>query len=493
MESKNQFYVYQDMKARTNGEIYIGVVGPVRTGKSTFIKRFMDMLVLPNMTDEPAKERTRDEMPQSAAGKTIMTTEPKFIPKDAAAIRLAKDMEVSVRLIDCVGYMVDGAAGHEENGEERMVKTPWFDYEIPFTKAAEIGTRKVITEHATIGIVVTTDASFGEIPREGYIKAEEQTINELKQLGKPFAIVLNSAKPYAQETGQLAQALQNQYGVSVCAVNCEQLKKEDITEIMRMVLSEFPVSRVEFHTPKWMEMLPVTHPMKAEALDMARKTMETCTRMKDVQTLPCAENAYIHEMDIKEKNLSDGVVKISFHVKDKYYYQILSEITGLPINGEYQLIQMIKDMAATRNTYSKVEQAMEAVKTKGYGIVTPPQKEITLEEPEMIKSGNKFGIKIKAIAPSIHLIQTDIMTEIAPIVGTEEQAEDMITFIKNNAQESETGIWDTNIFGKSISQIVEEGIQTKVTRLSEATQSKMKDTLQKITNESSRGVICIIL
>ena len=260
-----------------------------------------------------------------------------------------------------------------------------------------------------------------------------------------------------------------------------------------MVLSEFPVSRVEFHTPKWMEMLPVTHPMKAEALDMARKTMETCTRMKDVQTLPCAENAYIHEMDIKEKNLSDGVVKISFQIKNKYYYQILSEITGLPINGEYQLIQMIKDMAATRNTYSKVEQAMEAVKTKGYGIVTPPQKEITLEEPEMIKSGNKFGIKIKAIAPSIHLIQTDIMTEIAPIVGTEEQAEDMITFIKNNAQESETGIWDTNIFGKSISQIVEEGIQTKVTRLSEATQSKMKDTLQKITNESSRGVICIIL
>lgn len=493
MERKNQFYVYKDMKARTNGEIYIGVVGPVRTGKSTFIKRFMDMLVLPNMTDEPAKERTKDELPQSAAGKTIMTTEPKFIPKDAAVISLTKDMEVAVRLIDCVGYMVEGAAGHEENGEERMVKTPWFDYEIPFTKAAEIGTKKVITEHATIGVVITTDGSFGEIPREGYIKAEEQTIEELKQLGKPFTIVLNSARPYAQETKQLAETLESRYGVSVCPVNCEQLKKEDITNIMQMVLSEFPITRVEFHTPKWMEMLPVSHPIKAEALEMARKMMETCERMKDVNALPCSENTYIHEMEIRQKNLSDGVVNVYFQIKDKFYYQVLSEITGLAIGGEYQLIQMIKDMAAARTAYTKVENAMEAVKAKGYGIVTPPQEEITLEEPEIIKSGNKFGVKIKATAPSIHFIRTNILTEIAPIVGSEEQAEDMISFIKSNARESKEGIWETNIFGKTISQIVDEGIQTKVAKLSEATQSKMQDTLQKITNESSRGVICIIL
>jgi stage IV sporulation protein A len=484
--------VYADMKARTNGEMYIGVVGPVRTGKSTFIKRCMDLFVLPNMTDLPAKERTKDELPQSAAGKTIMTTEPKFIPKDAATLQLG-DMEIQVRFVDCVGYMVNGAAGHEENGEARMVKTPWFDYEIPFSKAAEIGTKKVITDHATIGIVLTTDGSFGELKREDFFPGEQQTIEQLKALGKPFTIVLNTARPYGAETKALAKSLEEAYGVGVCIANCEQLKKEDITHIFQSVLAEFPVVKMEFYTPKWIEMLTLEHPVKAEVLKLAKQMLGSCEKMKDVTLPSVAENRYVHEIKIEEKSLSDGIVRVTFLVKEKFYYEMLSDLTGLPISGEYELVKLLKDMAETKQSYSDVAKAMNGVKETGYGIVTPQQNEITLEEPQLIKSGNKYGVKIKATAPSIHFIKTDILTEIAPIVGSEEQAQDMIAFINENAAKDPEGIWDTNIFGKTISQIVEEGIQTKVENLSAATQQKMKDTLQKITNESSRGVICIIL
>jgi len=493
MDISNEFNVYKDIQARTNGEIYIGVVGPVRTGKSTFIKRFMDLLVIPYIEDVHSKERARDELPQSAAGKTIMTTEPKFIPNEAAVINLAKDTSVAIRLIDCVGYMVKGASGHEENGEERLVKTPWFDYEIPFTKAAEIGTKKVINEHSTIGIVVTTDGSFGDIERSGYVEAEEQTINELRGLGKPFIVLLNSSKPLAAETIELAGEINNKYGVSVLPINCEQLKKDDIFTIMKSILKEFPISKIEFYSPKWVEMLNMNHPIKMEIIEKAKEIISNFNQIKDVADITNEESTYIKDININKKDLSSGTIEMYIDIDQKYYYEVLSELTGAEIGSEYQLINIIKELSLLKNEYSKVCFAMESVKNKGYGIVTPEKEEIVLEEPEVIKSGNKYGVKIKALAPSTHFIRTNVLTEIAPIVGSEEQARDLIEFIKENGKDPEKGIWDTNIFGKTIEQIVDEGIKTKIAKLSEETQVKMQDTLQKITNESSRGVICIII
>lgn len=489
-----KYDLYYDIKNRTKGMLYLGVVGPVRTGKSTFIKRFMDLMVLPNMEDEHEKERTTDEMPQSAAGKTIMTTEPKFIPNEAAKIKLADDLQVEVRMIDCVGFMVEGASGHIENEEERMVKTPWFDYEIPFTKAAEIGTEKVIREHSTVGIVVTTDGSFGELERETYLPAEEKTVQELKQISKPFIILLNTNKPYSKETEELAANLQEKYKVTVCPVNCEQLKQEDVHRILESVLFEFPISQLNFHLPKWVEMLEKEHWLKADIIQNARTIMNRIEDMKDVkkENLSC-DSEYLKDIKIQNRSLSDGMVDFEIQVDDSYYYGILSDLAGIPIEGEYQLIHTLKSLAAMKKEYEKVQSAIESVRYKGYGVVTPNRDEITLEAPEVIKNGNKYGVKIRAEAPSIHMIQANVLTEIAPIVGSEEQAEDLIRFIKENSQESENGIWDTNIFGKSIEQIVEDGIATKLSRISDETQSKMQDTMKKITNESKGGVICIII
>lgn len=491
MENYN---LYKDIASRTNGEIYIGVVGPVRTGKSTFIKRFMDILVLPDMADEAARSRTRDELPQSAAGKTIMTTEPKFIPKDAAVIPVNENSEIKLRLIDCVGYMTNGAAGHMENDSERMVKTPWFDSEIPFTKAAEIGTYKVIHEHSNIGFVITTDGSFGEIKRENYEKPEEQTIEQLKQLGKPFVVLLNSAKPYSEEAKQIAQNIAKKNNVTVFPVNCEQLKKDDILNILNTVLNEFPISEIDFYLPKWVEMLGNGHWLKKEIIQTIRNIQPELLRMKDVKNeVFNSDCKYIKELRVEEKDLSTGCVKVLVSLMEEYYYQVLSELTGTDIPDEYRLIKSLKDFSSLKNGYSKVQTAMADVHSRGYGVVTPQRSEIRLAEPELIKNGSKYGVKIKAEAPSIHMIKADILTEIAPIVGSEEQAKDLINFIKDNSQNKEDGIWDTNIFGKSIEQIVDDGIQTKISKLSNETQEKMQDTLQKITNDSNGGVICIII
>ena len=490
----DRYNVYKDIEARTGGEIYLGVVGPVRTGKATFIKRFMEQLVLPGMEDEHQKNRTRDELPQSAAGKTIMTTEPKFIPKEAATIKLGEEIEAKIRLIDCVGFMVDGATGHVENDRERLVKTPWYEEEIPFTRAAEIGTRKVIKDHSTIGLVITTDGSFGDLKREAYIKPEETAINELKAIGKPFLVLLNSDRPYSEETKNLASKMQEQYGVSVMPVNCEQLKAEDINQILERVLKEFPVTEVDFFIPKWMEILPSTHWLKEQVVKTVRDLMGKIRQMKDVPSdFSDGSDPVIRSMKVEQMDMSDGSVSVQVAMEDGYYYQTLSDFAGIAIEDEYQLMQKLKDLAAMKNEYDKVLNAMNQVRMKGYGVVTPDKSEIVLDEPMVIKHGNKYGVKMRAEAPSINLIKAHIQTEIAPIVGSEQQAEDLIAYMKENARKEENGIWDTNIFGKSIEQIVEDGIQAKISQMTEDCQIKLQDALQKIINDSNGGMICIII
>lgn len=489
----DSFQVYRDMKARTNGEIYIGVVGPVRTGKSTFIKRFMDLLVLPNMTDEHARERTKDELPQSASGTTVMTTEPKFVPKEAAVVRFSDDVDAKVRLIDCVGFMVDGASGHMENGGERQVKTPWFEYEIPFTKAAEIGTEKVIRDHATIGFVITTDGSITDLPRENYIEPEEKTVCELKAIGKPFIILLNCKKPYADEAKTLAGELQQKYGVRTVPVNCEQMKPEDIHEVMRQVLYEFPVTEVEFYIPKWVEMLSRDHRIKKDLLDQVRGFMDGISDIRSVVAAePETDSGYIEGMAVEKVDMDTGIVRVQVQYEEKYYYEVLSELTGTDIRGEYELITMIRELSSMRRELSAIKDAFTNVKMKGYGVVTPAKEEIRLDEPEIIKQGSRFGVKIHSEAPSIHMIRANIETEIAPIVGTEQQAQDLAAYIKKESETPE-GVWGTNIFGKTVEELVMDGMRSKIAMIGDESQVKLQDSMQKIVNDTNGGLVCIII
>lgn len=473
----------------------MGVVGPVRTGKSTFIKRFMDVMVLPHLTEKNGLTMTRDELPQSASGKTIMTTEPKFIPKDAVGIRLSADVEVKIRLVDCVGYMVDGATGHMEDEKERQVKTPWYPTAIPFTQAADIGTNKVIQDHATIGIVVTTDGSIGEIPRENFCQAEQKTIEELKAIGKPFVVLVNSKHPYDEKTVEIAESIRQEHEVATLPVNCEQLREEDIYRIMESVLYEFPVSEVHFLIPKWVEMLKRDHKIKQSLIGVVKELLD---QLPDIRHATKEWNPmdyecpYIERIKIEDISMSTGLVKVRIDVKEAYYYELLSEVTGSAIPGEFELIQTLKEWSKRKNEFDEVGTAMEQVRLKGYGVVTPSKAEIEIEEPTIIKQGNKFGVKIHSIAPSIHFIRANIETEIAPIVGSEKQAEDLVHYIKENAN-TEEGMWNTNIFGKSIETLVEEGIRSKITMLTEESQAKLQDTMQKIVNDSNGGMVCIII
>ncbi len=493
MDALHTHNLYKDIQLRTGGEIYLGVVGPVRTGKSTFIKRFMDQMVLPYMTEEHEKVRAQDELPQSSGGKTITTTEPKFIPKEAAKITLGEDIDVKVRLIDCVGYMVEGASGHMEDEAERMVKTPWSAEEIPFTKAAEIGTRKVINDHSTIGIVITCDGSFGEIPRENYIPAEERTIQELKKIHKPFIVLVNSQKPHSEETMKLAESLANKYQVSAMTVNCEQLKKEDIHQVLERILYEFPLTMIEFYMPKWVEMLPNQHRMKADIIQQVKELMGRIGCIKDVTGGTIAlESDYIRKCKIDGIDMATGCVSVTMDVDDSYYYEMLSDLIGESVNSEYQLLNVLREMAQMKKEYVKVLHAVEAVRCKGYGVVTPDREEIVLDKPEVIRHGNKFGVKIKAESPSIHMIRANIETEISPIVGTEQQAQDLIRYI-SDAGTSGDGIWETNIFGKTVEQLVNDGITGKIAMIGEESQVKLQETMQKIVNDSNGGMVCIII
>ncbi len=489
----DSFQVYRDMRARTNGEIYIGVVGPVRTGKSTFIKRFMDLLVIPNMSDAHARERTKDELPQSASGTTIMTTEPKFVPKEAAPVKLSEDIEVKVRLIDCVGFMVEGASGHTENNAERQVKTPWFEYEIPFTKAAEIGTRKVIHDHATIGFVVTTDGSVTDLPRENYVAAEEKTVKELKSIGKPFIILLNCRKPYGEEAEALKKQMEEKYGVPVFPVNCEQLKNEDINEIMRQVLFEFPVTEVEFYIPKWVEMLSRDHAIKKDLVENIRNLMDGIDDIRSVSSMePQTDSPYIEQTGVEKVEMDTGKVSVRIRFAQKYYYEVLSELTGTQIRGEYELIATMKELAAMKEEFGQIKDAFADVKMKGYGVVSPKKEEIHLDEPVIIKQGSKYGVKIRSEAPSIHMIRANIETEIAPIVGSEQQAEDLVEYIRKESGTPE-GVWGTNIFGKSVEELVMDGMRSKINMINDESQMKLQDSMQKIVNDTNGGLVCIII
>ncbi len=491
--ANKEFDLYKDIRDRTGGEIYIGVIGPVRTGKSTLIKRMMDLLVLPNLPDSPEKERIMDELPQSGSGRTITTTEPKFLPKEAFELNLSEDVQLKVRLIDCVGYMVDGAAGHMEDEQPRMVKTPWSEEKIPFVKAAELGTRKVMQDHSTIGIMVTCDGSFSDMPRENYIEAEARTVTEMKKLGKPFIIVLNSSRPYGEEAGKLSRTMEEQYQVPVLPLNCEQLRKEDIYQMFEHILKEFPITDVEFYMPKWVEMLSDESKIKKDLLEQAKKLMQKIHRVQDITPENMQmESPYICRCSLEQLNLSNGKVRMVLDIDEKYYYEILSKMTGEDIVGEYELMSLIRELSQMKKEYAKVQYAIDAVRQKGYGVVMPIKEEITLEDPALVKQGSKYGVKIRATAPSIHMIRANIETEISPLVGSENQATDLIKYIGQSSSE-EGNIWGTNIFGKSIEELVEDGIKSKVYQIGEESQVKLQETMQKIVNDSNGGMVCIII
>ncbi len=490
-----QYNIYKDISERTNGDIYIGVVGPVRTGKSTFIKKFMDLLVIPNIENEHDRERTKDELPQSAAGNTIMTTEPKFIPSTATKIKLKDDISFKVRMIDCVGYLIPTATGHMDNEKPRMVSTPWSEEKIPFIDAAEIGTKKVITEHSSIGILVTTDGSVTGIERKHYVDAEEKVVKELKALSKPFVVLLNTSKPFSKETEKLNNRLKERYKAPIISVNISQLKKEDLNLILEKVLYEFPLKQIKLNFPKWTESLDINHWLKQSLIKEGKELINKIDKLHNLkENISFLENnEYIKKAYIDKINLGEGCGIVEIGLNDNLFYKVLSETTSMDINSEYELISTIKLLSEAKKEYDKVKYALEEVKRKGYGIVNPSLEEMILEKPELYKQGSRYGIKIKATAPSFHLIRADIETEVSPIVGNEEQSKELADFLINQFENEKEKIWDYNIFGKSLSDLVNDGLNTKIYRLEENTQIKFQETLQKIINEGNGGLICILL
>lgn len=487
--------LYEDIAKRTDGDIYVGVVGPVRTGKSTFIKKFMDLLVIPNIDNEYKKERAKDELPQSAAGKTIMTTEPKFVPNEAIEITIDEKLKLKTRLVDCVGYLVPNSIGYLEDDKPRMVKTPWADEEIPFEQAAEMGTKKVIEEHSTIGIIITTDGSITEIPREDYIKAEERVVTELKQLNKPFVILLNSENPNSNETQSLANELSTKYNSTVIPINCANLNLEDITNIFSNILYEFPVSQINFKFPAWINGLDLSHPLKKELFSEIKNSFNDISILREVSS--CAKNIehteIISNTNVDNIMLGNGNINISISMKDDLFYQVLTEMTGVQINNEGDLFSIITELSYIKNKYDKIASALDEVERKGYGIVTPSMEELILDEPEMVKQGSRFGVKLKATAPSLHIIKANIETEVSPIVGSEKQSEELVNYLLSEFENDPKKIWESNIFGKSLHALVNEGLQTKLSKMPEEAQMKLQETLERIVNEGSGGLICIIL
>ncbi|MCI8396704.1 MAG: stage IV sporulation protein A [Clostridia bacterium] len=487
--------LYQDIQSRTDGDIYIGVVGPVRTGKSTFIKRFMDLLVIPNIENEYQKERAQDELPQSAAGRTIMTTEPKFVPNEAIEITLDDNVRFKTRLVDCVGYLVNNAIGYLEDDVPRMVKTPWSDEEIPFETAAELGTAKVISEHSTIGILITTDGTITDIPREDYIKAEERVVSELKALNKPFVIVLNSEDPHSDYALELARKLEDKYGVSVLPTDCSNLSIEDINDMFGKLLYEFPIEQMNISLPRWVEALSDEHWLRKELFSEIKEAFSNISVLKQISgsLASISSTEIINSSSLNEINLGNGNVSINITLKEPLFYQILTETTGVQVADEGDLFSCLTSLAQTKKEYDKIAYALEEVKAKGYGIVTPSAEELILDEPEMVKQGSRFGVKLRAKAPSIHMIRADITTEVSPIVGSEKQSEELVTYLLSEFETDPKQIWESNIFGKSLHELVNEGLQNKLYRMPEDAQLKLQETLERIVNEGSGGLICIIL
>ena len=492
MTSEN---IYNSIASRTGGDIYIGVVGPVRTGKSTFIKRFMDVLVLPNISDENKKERARDELPQSSGGRTIMTTEPKFIPEDAAEVTADDSMRFRVRLIDCVGYIVPGSLGYIEDEKPRMVKTPWFEREVPFNMAAEIGTKKVIDEHSTIGLVVTTDGTIGDIPREDYVEAEERVINELKAIKKPFVVLLNSKNPESGDCRKLTAELTQKYGVSVIATNCMNLNEQEIKNILSSLLYEFPIKEMKLCFPKWISQLEKEHPLREKMYSCIIKSASGLKRVKDAKVfteeIACGEN--ICSCKIADIDLSCGSVKVVLDVEPSLFYEVMSEKTGLNIKDEQQLMAQLVSLAKSKKDFERFRLALEEVESTGYGIVMPTMDELSLDDPEIMKQGGKYGVRLKASAPSIHMLKANITTEVAPIVGTESQSEELIMYLLKEFEEDPSKIWHSNIFGKTLDSLVNEGLHNKLYKMPVDARMKLQETLERVINEGCSGLICIIL
>lgn len=487
--------IYRDIAERTDGDIYIGVVGPVRTGKSTFIKRFMDLLVLPRLEESSEKERVVDELPQSATGKTVMTTQPKFVPNEAVTIKIDDRASMNVRMVDCVGYMVKGALGHLENNAPRMVRTPWFDHDIPFEEAAETGTRKVINEHATIGIVMTTDGSITEIPRSSYIESEERVINELKALNKPFIVVLNTTNPGSDDVKRLRNAMQEKYGVTVILADIMRLDESDINAMLQSMLYEFPLRQVHIGFPSWAQALDDDHWLIKRMMNDVRDGMGNLSKVKDYNDLLQAfENSeYVKEKNTEDVLLGQGKVNIKLTFDDGLFYRILGDECGYPIQDDFHLVSIIKNLIGAKKEYDKLEKAIVAVKETGYGLVPPSMDDLTLEEPEIIRQGGRFGVKLRASAPSLHLIRVDITTEVSPIVGTEKQSEDLVKYLLSEFENDPAKIWNTNIFGKSLNDLVKEGLSNKLTHMPEEARIKIQETLHRIINEGNGGLICILL
>lgn len=491
----DQWSLYRDIAGRCEGDIYVGVVGPVRTGKSTFIKRFMELLVLPNLEGEHRRERTRDELPQSGAGRTIMTTQPKFIPDEAVELKLRDEAVFRVRLVDCVGYLISGVLGLMDDDGSRMVRTPWFDHDIPFEQAAELGTRKVIKEHSTIGMVVTTDGSVTDIPRSAYPEAEERVIGELKALGKPFAVVLNSAHPAAPETVMLRDSLSEKYGVPVTALNIPEMDIDDLNAIMESVLFEFPLREVRINAPAWLTGLDEEHWLGGAVMEAVRTAAASMQKVRDHEILKNALNAveYIEDASPGEIRLSEGAAEYRINMKDGLFLRILGETCGAEIDDEEHLFRLMSELVEAKREYDRVADALESVRTTGYGLVAPSMSELTLEQPEMVRRGSRFGVKLKASAPSLHLIRVDIQTEVSPIVGTEKQSEELVKYLLSEFEADSSGIWDTEIFGKSLNDLVREGLSTKLMRMPDDVRQNIQNALSKIINEGSGGMICILL
>ncbi|MCR5553595.1 MAG: stage IV sporulation protein A [bacterium] len=490
-----KFDLYKDIASRTGNDIYLGVVGPVRTGKSTFISRFMEKLVLPKVSDQNVLARTTDELPQSAAGKTIMTMQPKFVPNEAVKVDFGDGANARVRLIDCVGYLIDGVSGHTEDGEDRMVKTPWSEDEMPFSEAAEIGTSKVIKEHSTIGILVTTDGTIGDLPRNNYVQAEERVVSELKESGKPFVIVLNSTDPNSNATEELRASLETKYGVSVIATSVKEMEENDIINILKEVLQEFPITICKFKLPNWVKALAYDNAVIQEIIGGLRAQSESCFVMKDAKNLEQAfeENENINGVKVNNINLANGEVDYEISVNQNLFYKLLSQECGVDIPDDFYLMSYMKHLTHAKLEYDKIKSALDSVKETGYGVVMPSIDEMTLEEPQIIKKGANSGVRLRASAPSLHIMRVDVQTELSPAIGSPEQSENFAKFLLSEFENNPQGIWETNMFGKPLSFMVKEGINSKLASLPEEAQVKMRKTLTKIVNEGKGGIICILL
>ncbi len=487
--------IYNDIAARTGGDIYIGVVGPVRTGKSTFIKKFMENMVLPNIEDSLRRDRATDELPQSSAGRTIMTTEPKFIPEDAVEITLPSKSKMKVRMIDCVGYIVPSALGYIEGENPRMVKTPWFEEEIPFNMAAETGTRKVITEHSTIGLVVTTDGSISEIPRSEYAEAEKRVINELHELQKPFVVLLNCVEPTSPASQKLASEMTDEYGVPVVAVNCLELGHGDISDILSQVLSEFPIKEIRVDMPGWITSLDKSHWLRSDVFGRISSLAGSLKKVRDIKDFSekVSSGEHIASSNIESMNLATGSAKINIALHPALFFKIIEEETGIAVENENELMQKIKELSSAQSGYKRIQNALDEVEATGYGIVLPDIEDLSLEEPEIMKQGGRYGVRLRASAPSLHIMKADIQTEVAPIVGSESQSEELIKYLLKEFEENPSMIWQSNIFGTSLHQLVNEGLHNKLYRMPGDARLKLRETLERVINEGCSGLICIIL